>query len=191
MEDNKVTSGQEKRVTKVVDGNLKTKTNKVRKLTDTFVAEDIKTVTNFAVTDVVVPALKEMFFKVVKDGLEMFLFGSRSRSNSRSGVDSVSYRNYYDGGRSSHQTSVRNSSRMDYEDIVFETRGQAERVIVEMENVINRYGFVTVADMFDMVELTAPYTGNKYGWTSVRHAEPIRLMGGGYVIKLPKAMPID
>ena len=189
MEDNKVATRQEKRVTKVIDGNVKTKTNKVRKLTDTFVAEDLKTVTNFAVTDVVVPALKEMFFKVVKDGLEMFLFGNRGRSNSRSGVDSISYRNYYDKPAQTH--SVRNSSRMDYEDIIFDSRGQAERVIMEMENVIRRYGYVTVADMFDMVELTAPYTGNKYGWTSVQHAEPVRLMGGGYVIKLPKAMPID
>ena len=61
----------------------------------------------------------------------------------------------------------------------------------QMLDIIERYGFVTVADVYDMADLTAPYTSNKYGWTNIRNAETMRLRDGGFVLKLPKAMPID
>ena len=60
-----------------------------------------------------------------------------------------------------------------------------------MLDVIDRYGFVTVGDMYDLSGLTPPYTANSYGWTSIRTAEPVRVRDGGYVLKLPKASPID
>ena len=74
---------------------------------------------------------------------------------------------------------------------MFETRGEAEMVREQMLDIIERYGFVTVADVYDMADLTAPYTSNKYGWTNIRNAETMRLRDGGFVLKLPKAMPID
>ena len=71
-------------------------------------------------------------------------------------------------------------------DITFETRGDAEAVLEQMDDVIDRYGIVTVADMYDMADLTAPYTSNKYGWTSINSAEVVRVRDG-YILKLPKA----
>ena len=59
-----------------------------------------------------------------------------------------------------------------------------------MVDLIDTYGFVTVADMYDMAGLQAPYTSNKYGWTNIRTAETVRGRDG-YMLKLPKAMPID
>ena len=41
-----------------------------------------------------------------------------------------------------------------------------------------------------MADLTSPYTSNKYGWTNIRSAEAVRVRDG-YILKLPKAMPID
>ena len=59
-----------------------------------------------------------------------------------------------------------------------------------MNEIIDRYGVVTVADLYDMADLSAPYTSNKYGWTSVRNVE-IGRVRDGYVLKLSRAMPID
>ena len=59
-----------------------------------------------------------------------------------------------------------------------------------MQDVIDSYGVVTVADMYDMAQLTQPYTSNKYGWMNIRNAE-VKRVSDGYIIKLPKAMPID
>jgi hypothetical protein len=41
-----------------------------------------------------------------------------------------------------------------------------------------------------MVDVTAPFTGNRYGWTSINTAE---IVSGrdGYRIKLPRASLID
>lgn len=72
---------------------------------------------------------------------------------------------------------------------MFETRGEADAVIDQMGAVIDQYNVVTVADMYDMADLTAPYTSNKYGWTSIRDARVERVRDG-YVIKMPKARPI-
>ena len=52
------------------------------------------------------------------------------------------------------------------------------------------YGLVRVADLYDLVGITGSYTDNKYGWTNIRNVEPIRVRDG-YMLKLPKAMPID
>lgn len=49
---------------------------------------------------------------------------------------------------------------------------------------------VTVADMYDLAGLTAPFTAQRYGWFNIRTAEVIRGRDG-YYLKMPKAMPID
>ena len=103
----------------------------------------------------------------------------------------ITYRNYYDSPRNSMPSrNEPQRSRFDYDDIVFESRGEAELVREQMVDMIERYGFVTVADMYDMADLTSPYTSNKYGWTNIRSAEAVRVRDG-YILKLPKAMPID
>ena len=53
-----------------------------------------------------------------------------------------------------------------------------------MDINVDRYGFVTVADMYDIAGLSAPYTTANYGWTSVKNAKVIR-MRNGYKIDLP------
>ena len=59
-----------------------------------------------------------------------------------------------------------------------------------MHDAIARYGIVTVADLYDMAGLTAPYTSQKYGWMSVNGVNVVRTRDG-YVLKLPRAVPID
>ena len=59
-----------------------------------------------------------------------------------------------------------------------------------MQDVIARYGVVTVADLYDMADRTAPYTSQKYGWMDVSTAETQRVRDG-YILKLPRAYPID
>ena len=60
-----------------------------------------------------------------------------------------------------------------------------------MDELISIYGFVSVADLYDMVGITQPYTYNKYGWTNLNSASATKLRGGGYLLNLPKALPLD
>ena len=178
----------EKRVEKVISGTAKTKKNEVRKFRDVFISEDISNVKSYVLMDVLVPAIKNAIVDIVTDGVNM-IFGTGSGRKKTSGSNYVSYRDY---SRESRRDDSRASTgRFNYDDILFPSRGEADAVLEQMDAIIEEYGYVTVADMYDMADLNAPYTGNRYGWTSVRRAEIVRVRGGDYIIKLPRAMPID
>ena len=193
-EEQKNAAPEEKRVQKVVKGPVKTKTNEVRKFADIFISEDIANVKNYIFMDVLVPAIKKAIYDIVTNGIDMFLYGGTGKGKSSPSGAKVSYRNYYDqkntnsGYRGSE--SARNQSGFDYDDLEFENRGDAEAVIAQMHGAIGRYGFVTVADLYDMVDLPTPYTSQKYGWMDVSSAEVIRFRGK-YRLRLPRAVPID
>jgi len=51
-----------------------------------------------------------------------------------------------------------------YSDPIFESLEEAKNVLNQMHEIINEYGFVTIADMYDLADLTAPYTASKYCW---------------------------
>lgn len=188
------TTAEEKRIQKVVKAPVKTKTNEMRKLTDIFISEDISSVKSYIFMDVLVPAIKKAIYDIVTNGIDMFLYGGSGKNRSNSRNEKVSYRNYYDqknnnsGYRGSENT--KSSNAFDYDDIVFNTRGEAEAAKQQMKDVIGRYGIVTVADLYEMAYLTAPYTAHKYGWMDASSVEVARVRDG-YVLKLPRAVPID
>lgn len=183
---------EDRKVQKVVSAKPKTKKNNARRLTDIFIAEDAGNVKSYIFLDVLVPAIKKAISDIVTDGIYMILYGE-SGDRKRKPASKVSYRDYYDDRRSGHRETDRFSQargRFDYDDIIYSSRGEAERVREQMLDMIDRYGYVTVGDMYDMSDLTAPYTSSNYGWTNIRSAETVRVRDG-YILKLPKAMPID
>lgn len=195
-EEQKNGTDEPKKVEKVVTGVAKTKKkSEVRKFADVFIAEDIQKVGSSIAMDVIVPAAKKVISDIVTKGIDMILYGeSGGRDRRSSSSSNISYRDYYDrrDGRSSRfddDTKTR-SRGFAFDEIVYESRGEAERVLDEMDALIERYGVVRVADMYDMSGLTQPYTSNSYGWSNLRSAEVVRV-SDGYVIRLPKAKPLD
>lgn len=189
---------EEKRVQKVTKGPVKTKTNEVRKIADIFISEDISNVKDYIFMDVLVPAIKKAIYDIVTNGIDMFLYGGTGRGKTSSSTSKVSYVNYYDkknsGGSSSYRGSenAKSTNGFDYEEIVFSNRGDAEAVKQQLKDYIGRYGYVTISDLYEMADpnLTPPYTTCKYGWMNVDSAEAVRVRDG-YILKLPRAMPID
>lgn len=190
---------REKRVEKVVKGKVKTKKNEGRKLANIFISEDAANVKSYVFMDVLVPAIKKAVSDIVRDGIDMILYGEtdhrdRRRRNSRS--DRVSFRDYdrdYDRARDRDRDRRSSRNRFDYDDITFETRGEAELVRDRMLDVADEYGMVTVADMYDMADISVPYTAANYGWmkSALDYIEIKRTRDGEYVLKMRKAMPID
>lgn len=180
----------EKKVEKVANGKVKKK-NEIRKFADTFISDDAANVKDYILKDVLVPTICKTIVDIITDSVNMIFLGGTGRSR-RTSTDTVSYRKYYDrrDDRGSSSSARLNSNRFDYEDILFENRGEAEAVLDQMNAVIDRYGVVTVADLYDMADLSAPYTSNRYGWTNIRSADAVRVRDG-YILKLPRAMPID
>lgn len=181
-----------KKVEKVVKGSVKTKKRSSgNKFKDVFISEDTSSVKEYILMDILLPQLKTVISDIVTSSVNMMLYGEAGRSNNRRSSSKVSYTKYYDDRDRGYEREYRRVKRgYDFEDIFLETRMEAEEVLNRMEDLIDNYGIVSVADLYDLVGLTGNYTDNKYGWTNLRNAR-IERARDGYYLNLPKALPID
>lgn len=69
--------------------------------------------------------------------------------------------------------------------IFFATYEEARRMLSAMIEVRDRYGFVSIADVCDLIGMDSCYGNSKYGWTSLRGSS-IKMTSGGYYLYLPK-----
>ena len=179
----------EKKVEQIAKGKTKKK-SEVKKFADTFIAEDITSVKDYILMEVLLPAAKKAISDIVTNGIDMILYGE-TRSKSKSRESRVSYTKYYDRDRDyDRPTRIRGRYGYDYDDIILDTRKEAEEVLDRMDDLIDNYGMVSVADLYDLVGVSGNYTDNKYGWTNLRNAD-VQRVRDGYLLKLPKALPFD
>lgn len=179
---------------KVIEGTAKLKQKtELQKAAGSFISSDIRTVGSYALTDIIIPAIKNTFVSVIKDGIDMLFFGETRRSSSdRVPGARVDYRGMYSDRRDDPRRDERRITGFEYEDIKFYNRGQAEAVLDAMGDTIAEYRFVTIGDMFEFAGLTPPaYTNVRYGWDSIRYAEIRRTRDGDYYIDLPRPRPRD
>lgn len=183
----------DKKIEKVVTGKVITrKKSKVSRFLGEFISEDARSVKSYVLGEVLIPAIKKAISDIVTDGIDIILYGESRGNRKRSTADRVSYRNYYDTNRrtSMNERQALAAGSYSYDDIILNTRGEAEDVLARMDELMETYGLVRVADLYDLVGITGNYTDNKYGWTNIRNAEVIRVRDG-YMIKMPRAVPID
>ena len=190
--ENQKGSVPKKKVEKVIAGTAKSKKkSEIRKFTDVFISEDVNNVKSYILLEVLVPAIKKAISDIVTNGIDMILYGGTGKTKSNSTASKVSYRSYYDRGNGRRDySSVRTKIGYNYDDIILDNRGEAEDVLLRMDELISTYGLVSVADLYDLVGVTGNYTDNKYGWTDIRSASVIRVRDG-YMLKLPKVLPLD
>ena len=179
----------EKKRESVVSGEVKTtKKSGLHKLKDVIVAEDASNVKSYIFMDVLVPAIKKALHDTVTGAADMF-FGM-SDSSRRTTASKISYRSYYDDKNDRNLSSTARTA-FDYDNIVFSSRGDAEAVLSAMEDILSQFGVVSVGDLYDLADIsTSNYTINKYGWTNIRSAQVVRGRDG-YLLKLPRALPIN
>lgn len=182
----------EKKVEKVIAGTATfKKKSEIQKITDVFISEDINNVKSYILLDVLVPAIKKAISDIVTNGIDMILYGGTGKTKSNTTASKISYRSYYDGGNGRRDYSAtRTKTGYNYDDIILDNRGEAEDVLLRMDELISSYGLVSVADLYDLVGITGNYTDNKYGWTDIRSAYTTRVRDG-YLLKLPKALPLN
>lgn len=172
-----------------------------KRVTETFIGGDAKSVGAYVVMDVLIPAAKDTIADAVSQGIERMLFGEGRASTSRRTGNKpkngyVSY-NRYSGvgtapprhpamGRDEPQVSQRGRATHNFDEIILATRPEAEEVIDRLFDLISRYESATVADLYDLVGVTGNYTDDKWGWTNLRGAGVTRVRGNGYLLDLPK-----
>ena len=77
-----------------------------------------------------------------------------------------------------------------YRDITFGTRKAAYQTLLDMNEIIRKYGYASEADLYDSAGKDSSYNMLKRGWTNLNEAyvHPIR---GGYILMMPPLENLD
>lgn len=185
------------KVEKVINGTAKVKKkSEFRKIADNFIAEDAESVKTYVVRDVIIPSVIDLIEDIVVGGIRTLLRGDsgrrddRNRSRYGGSPSYVNYTRYSDRDDRRRDRDTRSPRGYDQGNVVVNSRADAEAVIEQMDGIMDTYGMVSVADLYDLVGMTSNFTDNNYGWTNIRNAKPVRLRDGGWEIQMPKAIPI-
>jgi len=198
-----------KKVQKVISGKVLTRKKSLStKFAEIVMGEgsDMHSVIGYVVNDVLIPSAKSTISDMVNGGIEMLFFGTTSgkRNRSSGGRDRArtSYSNYYkddyrdrdrdkDRDRDRDRDRARNKSRHNFDDIVIETRGEAEEVVEDLMNLIGQYDVASIADFYAMVDIASDSADQNFGWENLNtqntYVERIRQ---GFIIHLPRPKSI-
>lgn len=180
-----------KKVEKIVDAKVKEK-GLGSKLAETFLSEDITNVKKYLIRDVLIPAIKDMVVDVIKNGVDMLFYGDAKPSKKSSGGSYVSYSSYYQPTSRSRSETSRNSDRTwnTSRDFIFDSRGDAEKTLDTLTEIVIEYKAASVADLCQLVGVTGEWTDNQWGWFDLSSAS-VKRVHGGYMLDLPKPTHID
>lgn len=185
---------KEKKVEQIVTGQvIRQKKTLGQKFSETFFGDDTKSVGDYILHDVLIPAMKATLSDMVGGGIEMLLFGERRSRGSNIYRDRdrsyVSYNRISRTRDDREPIRINRSNRMDLDDIIIESRGEAEEVLDNLLELIQSYGVVSISDYYEMIGIESNFTDNKYGWTNLSEATVDRVRKG-YCIRLPRPKEI-
>ena len=174
----------------VVKGSVKVKKEPLsRKFSDVFLADSVDNVKSYVIFDVVVPAIKNLIVDMTTNSIDMLVNGRNgSPRSSRNRSGHTSYSSYFRGDdRPSRPRGTSTRDRYSYNDIIFDTRGDANEVLDIMLEVLDKYKVVSIADYYELANASEyeQYTDRSYGWFDLDDARITRDRDG-YRISLPR-----
>lgn len=175
------------KVEKVITGTAKTKK---KNTFGSLISEDASSVKGYIFSDVLMPALQKLVVDIVKDGIDIIIYGGTRRNTDKRGSYSGNYVSY--SRFSDREVRDRSIDRPRYQpnEIILESRTDAEEVLDTLEDMIDRYDDVSVAAFYELVGMPSSHTDEKYGWTNLANARVERVRDG-FCIKMPRVRPLD
>lgn len=197
-------------ITRVTKGIVKKHPKSLsRKIAAIFLEDENRTVGSYIIEDVLIPAGKDMFFELIRSGADSIKYGFERmlfnddrrfiRRNDRRGGYTPYASFYRDDTRRSNRSnnsnrsmSQRSRAQHDFDEIEIETRGEAEHVIRELNQLILDYRTASVEDLYQLVGVESTYIDRRFGWNEpLVKVRPIRTRGGRYLLNLPAPINID
>lgn len=109
-------------------------------------------------------------------------------------INHVSYDRQYNNRTNNNRRNeeIVNTERgsFRYQNLWFDDAGDANVVLHFIEDTLREYKVISVLNLYDSVDLPTDNTMAKFGWTNISGAKIVP-NNGGYLLKLPKAVPID
>lgn len=169
-----------------------------KRIKDSFIEADIRTVITFVMTEKVIPGAKTIILDSIYNGFERMFFPGETRRPGRPGQQSrISYsgisRSIMGGSPLRSAPPLDRgprSTRQAREEFVIPSRKEAEEILELMNDVIDNYQVVSVADYYEMVDQPMSPVDQKWGWSFLGDVQILQVRGG-YIIDLPPAEPIQ
>jgi hypothetical protein len=192
---------QEKSIERVTSSEpIRRKKSLGRKFREVFFAGNLRSTAQWVLGGVILPAAQDLFIDAVNEASNKFVRGDsyRRRRDSRYSGD----RGYIDYGRrfsypdprdvreQPRTLSPRARARHDFDEIMLESRPEAEEVISQMFEIVSRYDTATVADLYELVGIRPSHVDHKWGWSDMRGAGVSRTRDGRYLLELPDVQPM-
>lgn len=192
---------REKQEAVIKEGHVTVKKqNAFRRAKKKIVDEDGQNLKEYVVNDVLIPTVKNTIWDIITNGLDILLYGEARHGKQSGGAiskngpyvryQSISNPRPNNTGRviSPSGTSIRSALALD--DFIFPTRAEANDILYRMCGIIDQYGNVTVADLYDLCNMRCPYTYNNYVWTDLSTAG-VTLVRDGYLLNLPSPRALE
>lgn len=180
-----------------VRGHIRaTKKSLGTKFAETFLGDGAHKVGDYILTDVVIPAIKEMLSDAFAGGIEMLLYGDRQtrkgrgRGSSVAGKPVVSYTNYFQNQARPDPRSGRRPVRVQsniLDELYVENARDGDIVLETLDGILEQYKVVTIADLKEIMSLDSVFTDNAFGWTDLSDAKVVRDRQG-LRVSLPRAV---
>lgn len=159
-----------------------------KKVSSSFFLTDGKNIRDYLIDDLLIPLIK----KGISSTVDLILYGDANRSNRGNNWFNTTatrvvtpYQSFYSNPTKAQKPQTRPQTGGGFQNLSFDFRNDAEKVLGMMRNSIEQFGLVSAGDMYDMADVpTDNYMLNSYGWTDLRNARVIN-SEGGYVIDLP------
>ena len=177
------------------------------KLRRSFMKEDIKSVRDYVLFDVLIPNVKKSVFDMVMGalgqtlGIQIPKSYSSAFGNSNNRATSA-YRDYT-AISSRARDPIRERSTVEYDryrvrDIIFESKEEALSILELMTDICDANHAVSVFTFFEKAHIREgnPYTNRRWGWRSLNSVYVTDVecddfeSGIGYIIDFPEPRPI-
>lgn len=189
---------EKKEITSVVSsGNVTVKKKGVLgKMKDAFFAAEFKDAAGSVAKNVFIPALQRTIIDMANNALNTLFFGTSAKpgtgfnwwntGTTRFGYSApqIDYSSF--SNKPANQVTAGVPT---YDEIIIGDYEEANKVLDSMQAILDRYGKVTISDLYQLVGLPAISSYFNYGWKNLAGAS-IGVVTGGYLLKFPRAIPL-
>lgn len=191
------TRDEPKKIERVTTGQVvRRKTPLGRRMSQNLLGGDVQSVWGYVFGEVLIPAARDMIYDAVSGGFEKMIFPDSNirRGRNRSSVHTP-YNRYSSSSRGPREEPRRELSRRarashSFDEIILETRVEAQEVLDRLYDWIERYEQASVAELYEMLGVSGNYVDQKWGWTDLNGASVSRA-GRGYLLNLPRPELLD
>jgi hypothetical protein len=189
---------KEKVVLKVVEGGaIRRKQPMGARIKESLFGKDARESVLNAIQNVAIPAAKDLAVNTLITMVSRAVYGEdapRRNSTVTRLVGTALGHTEYDrfakpGRRNNEPTRMTRMARVrhDFDEVILPTYSAADQVLDVMRDLIERYGAVTVGDLYDMIDEPRTHADEKWGWSGddLRRVRP-RRVAAGFLLDLPR-----